>query len=80
VFPVRYELEFYILFRRNSVFKGLTEKYFGESCHGLFEVLSQHLLVGSEKTKKTFSQDNVCIGRDPNPPPPEYTSRALPLH
>jgi hypothetical protein len=24
VFPVRYELDFYILFRRNSVFKGLT--------------------------------------------------------
>jgi hypothetical protein len=23
VFPVRYELTFYILFRRNSVFKGL---------------------------------------------------------
>jgi hypothetical protein len=23
VFPVRYELNFYILFRRNSVFKGL---------------------------------------------------------
>jgi hypothetical protein len=24
VFPVRYELDFYILFRRNSVFKGLS--------------------------------------------------------
>jgi hypothetical protein len=24
MFPVRYELDFYILFRRNSVFKGLT--------------------------------------------------------
>jgi hypothetical protein len=23
VFPVRYELKFYIIFRRNSVFKGL---------------------------------------------------------
>jgi hypothetical protein len=28
VFPVRYELDFYILFRRNSVFKGLKKAHF----------------------------------------------------
>jgi hypothetical protein len=27
VFPVRYELSFYILFRRHSVFKGLNDKF-----------------------------------------------------
>jgi hypothetical protein len=27
MFPVRYELNFYILFRRNSVFKGLIREY-----------------------------------------------------
>jgi hypothetical protein len=25
VFPVRYKLDLYVLFRRNSVFKGLTD-------------------------------------------------------
>jgi hypothetical protein len=57
VFPVRYELKFYIIFRRNSVFKGLIafcNKIY-DSIHGrilfklLWRIVTDHYLPASFK-------------------------------
>jgi hypothetical protein len=48
VFPVRYELNFYILFRRNSVFKGLRRPW-DDAVEIYLEVLRLHLPKRTEE-------------------------------
>jgi hypothetical protein len=61
VFPVRYELNSYILFRRNFVFKGLSILS--------FEATQPELLTASlnrPKLKRNFSQEStiICVCSD----------------
>jgi hypothetical protein len=63
VFPVRYGLNFYILFRRNSVFKGLRALYsdtpnFRRNCffhlQGSWEVLPKRCCLSTELNSVTL--------------------------
>jgi hypothetical protein len=51
VFPVRYEMDLYILFRRNSVFKGLSGfDLSASSVLNLIQTIFKHCLYHTENT------------------------------
>jgi hypothetical protein len=52
VFPVRYELNSYILFRRNSVFKGLRVKIHWKLCLGLSDIFIASQTVICKRMKQ----------------------------
>jgi hypothetical protein len=66
VFPVRYGWNLYILFRRNSVFKGLTnekfERLWKEMVMAYFKVLFWHLPKGKEE-KYENPQSGVLVSK-----------------
>jgi hypothetical protein len=62
VFPVRYELNLYILFRRNSVFKGLIEHH-ATNTNGAEKVLSEIPGQGSSPNLKTADVIMRCLIR-----------------